>query len=211
MNEVVSASRSLGERVKGLLFEPSLPATKPQPAPQAQAPAIAGDDEAYRTLRQAALARPTEYTDLLGALSALRDVLPDGETRLNAALAVLHNKGVDLPMVLRALDVHKADLDTERHRFDEVAASEVSRGVSQPAERNQQLDANIAQRQQQLAALQAEIDQLNQQRAANADAIREAESRIVEVRARFDMAFKTVAAELEADRARLAARVQTRA
>ncbi|WP_374348401.1 hypothetical protein [Chitinimonas sp.] len=205
MNDVLTASRSLGERVRGLLFEPTLPNAAPTAAVADTPVAGAPDDEAYRSLRAATLARPTEYSDLLAALDALRTVLPEGELRLNAALALLRGRGIDLTMVLRALDVHMADLETERHRFNEVALAETATAVAQPQAALQQLDATLAQRLQQLSALQAEIDQLIARRADTAQAMQGAEQRIADTCARFEAACKAVAAELEADRARFAA------
>lgn len=195
----------LVSRMKGLLFEPEVTANPPSAAVPNLLPIPAPDDAAYAALRNATLARPTEYSDFLAALNAIAQVVVQEDMRFNAALAILRGKGATPAALLRALDVHLADLESERGRFKELAAAELAQQVDGPRQTCAELDATIAGRREEMARIEGTIRQLEAQQQALESNAQAAVGRIAAAEQQFLAASDVLQQQLANDRARLAA------
>lgn len=193
----------LVSRVKGLLFETDLmPAPVAAPITDA-APASVADNAAYEALRSATLARPTEYSDFLAALNAIREVIVQEDMRFNTALAVMRSKGAMPVTLLRALDVHLTDLDTECTRFRDLAAAEMVAMVEKPRQACAELASSIAQRREEIARIESNIRQLETQQQTLERGAQTALERIAHAEQQITAASAALRQQLATDRARI--------
>ena len=99
--------------------------------------------------------RKTAYTALLEAASKLTNVIPNETQRIQAAFAMISGDGRTLNNVIQSLDVHIADLESERMRFKATSDKQVS-------ERCGAKTLSATALRESIKASQAEIDQLTQ-------------------------------------------------
>jgi chromosome segregation ATPase len=186
--------------VKGAIFEET-PGDTTVPAPVAANPsnpsvptaAPTVDADMVTAIKKTTLARKTAYTALLEAADKLTNVIPDSNTRIKAAYAMVSGEQRTIDTIVNALDIHINDVDSEKARFaqqskslhdtdvaavrtqaDTLAATN-ARLQQQIAELNQQVNANaasIATLAQQADVRQQELDRAAAQFAASAQIVR---------------------------------------
>lgn len=158
-------------KVKGFLVEDENPQAKPQ-APQVAAPlgsaqpqagaAPVADDKFVQALRAAIKNRPTAFTALLATADKLASVIPDANMRLKAAYATMAGEGRDVRSVLQAIDVHTADLESQRMQFTRQAEDAMKVAIGAKQAELDTIDPSIGSAQQQIQALTAQIQALNE-------------------------------------------------
>jgi chromosome segregation ATPase len=181
------------DALKGLIFEtesgPQAPA-KPAPA----APTVSGsaptarpvDDQFVTALRNAIKARSSAFTALLATADKLSNVIPDSTMRLKAAFATLEGRG--LKEILGAIDVHAADLESQRMQFSRQAEDAMKREVGAKQAELDAIDPAIQVAQSQIEALSRQISSLNETIAQKSARKAELTTEIASETARFDTA-----------------------
>ncbi len=204
------------DKLKGFIFEEDTNTkTNQAPAPssssvstgtpvQASAPTI--DDEFVQALRAALKARSTAFTALLNNADKLSTVIPDANMRLRAAFQMLEGRG--LKEILGAIDVHSADLESQRMQFARQAEEASKSAIGSKQLELDTIDPAIQNAQQQIemltrniAALNETIAQKNSRKAELTIQISEENQRFESAKQRFETALTIVKSELEGQRA----------
>lgn len=206
-------------KLKGLIFEEdgqaaSKPAQPQVAAPLGAAPAAAGaapapaDDKFVQALRAAIKNRPTAFTALLSAADKLANIIPDANTRLKAAYATVAGEGRDVRSVLQAIEVHTADLESQRMQFNKQAEDAMRAEVGAKRAELDTIDPSISSSQQQIQALTAQITALNEaiaqktiRKSELAAQIATEEQRFAGAKQQFETALTIVQAELNGQKA----------
>lgn len=180
------------DALKGLIFETE---SGPRaPAKPAAAPTVSGsaptarpvDDQFVTALRNAIKARSSAFTALLATADKLSNVIPDSTMRLKAAFATLEGRG--LKEILGAIDVHAADLESQRMQFSRQAEDAMKREVGAKQAELDAIDPAIQVAQSQIEALSRQISSLNETIAQKSARKAELTTEIASETARFDTA-----------------------
>jgi predicted nucleic acid-binding Zn-ribbon protein len=163
-------------KLKGLIFEEDGSSKAPQ-QPQVATPigtspvaatpgavqaAPIADDKFVQALRSAIKSRQTAFTALLATADKLANVIPDANMRLKAAYATVAGEGRDVRSILQAIDVHTADLESQRMQFTRQAEDAMKIAVGSKQAELDTIDPSISSAQQQIQALTAQISSLNE-------------------------------------------------
>ena len=100
------------------------------------------------------------YTALLQAADKLVSIIPDPNTRLKAAFASVQGEGRGLREVIGALDVHVADLESQRMQFGQALAKQREAAVGVLQRELDGLKPANDTAAQQIQAMTAQIQQL---------------------------------------------------
>lgn len=204
------------DKIKGFIVEEDTSAT-PQVKPQVSTPigatpqtqsSSAGDDKFVQALRTAIKSRATAFTALLATADKLASVIPDANTRLKAAYATVAGEGRDVRSILQAIEVHAADLESQRMQFSKQAEDAMKVTVGSKRAELETIDPSIASAQQQVQSLQQQIQALNEAIAQKnirkgeltADIATE-EQRFNAAKQQFETALTIVRAELDSQKA----------
>lgn len=113
--------------------------TSPAPAPAAPAntapmgavpsTVVNTNNEFVTALRNAIKARQTAFTALLAAADKLANIIPDPITRLKAAFATVSGEGRGIREVLGAIEVHIADLESQRMQFSRALEGQKQQAI----------------------------------------------------------------------------------
>jgi chromosome segregation ATPase len=195
--------------VKGAIFEDAStnntmpPPVAAQPATGTPTVSVGVDVEMVNAIKKTTLARKTAYTALLEAADKMISVIPDGNTRLKAAYAMVAGEQRTIDTIVNALDVHISDVDGERLRFTQqtgqLMASEVETLKAQAAS----LDATTNQLRDQITSL---TQQVADNVAKSAALVTQATTRSVELEQaanKFAAAAQSVRSEFEQQRVSL--------
>lgn len=181
------------DALKGLIFEtksgPQAPAKPATAAPTVSGSAPAArpvDDQFVTALRNAIKARSSAFTALLATADKLSNVIPDSTMRLKAAFATLEGRG--LKEILGAIDVHAADLESQRMQFSRQAEDAMKREVGAKQAELDAIDPAIQVAQSQIEALSRQISSLNETIAQKSARKAELTTEIASETARFDTA-----------------------
>lgn len=202
------------QALKGMIFEdeagaPSKTAT-PQPvkqgAPVGTVSAAPVDDQFVTALRGAIKSRSSAFTALLATADKLANVIPDANMRLKAAFATLEGRG--LKEILGAIDVHAADLESQRMQFTRQAEDASKAAIGAKQVELDSIDPSIQVAQSQIEALTRQIgtltDSIAQKSARKAELTTEIASetaRFTSAKQQFDTALTIVKSELEGQKA----------
>ncbi len=206
-------------KLKGFIFEEDAnapaAAQAPATASTAQAPAKSAgashqaqvvDDEFVQALRGALKSRSTAFTALLNNADKLSSVIPDANMRLRAAFQMLEGRG--LKEILGAIDVHSADLESQRLQFARQAEEASKKAIGSKQAELDTIDPSIENAKQQIEALTRNIAALNDVIANNTARkteltiqINEENQRFEAAKQRFETALTIVKSELEGQRA----------
>ena len=141
--------------------KPAAPAAAPATQALGAAPStVAASNEFVTALRNAIKARSTVYTALLQAADKLVSIIPDPNTRLKAAFASVQGEGRGLREVIGALDVHVADLESQRMQFGQALAKQREAAVGVLQRELDGLKPANDTAAQQIQAMTAQIQQL---------------------------------------------------
>lgn len=159
-------------------------------------------------MRTAIKSRATAFTALLATADKLASVIPDANTRLKAAYATVAGEGRDVPSILQAIEVHAADLESQRMQFSKQAEDAMKATVGSKRAELETIDPSIASAQQQVQSLQQQIQALNEAIAQKnirkgeltADIATE-EQRFNAAKQQFETALTIVRAELDSQKA----------
>lgn len=159
--------------IKGAIFEEdpnakAQPAIVPPPtaaapaapvtAGQATSPAISSENaEMIDVIRKATLGRKTAYTALLEAANKLANVIPDANTRIKAAYAMVGGEQRTAETIIGAIDIHISDVDAEQRRLAAQLETSAMAQVNKLRDQANQLTEANADRQRQIEALQKQI------------------------------------------------------
>lgn len=203
------------DKIKGLIVEDEGQPQAKQPqvsapigaAPSASAAPVA-DDKFVQALRTAIKNRPTAFTALLSTADKLASVIPDAATRLKAAYATVAGEGRDVRSILQAIEVHAADLESQRMQFSKQAEDAMKVAIGAKKAELDTIDPSIASAQQQLVALQQQMQSLNEAIAQKnirkgelAAEIATEEQRFSAAKQQFETALTIVRAELDGQKA----------
>ncbi len=199
------------EKIKGFVIQEDNPQTpKPaqtaaaQAAPQNGAPVQAPvvDDQFVLALRNAIKARSSAFTALLITADKLANVIPDSNMRLKAAFATMEGRG--LKEILGAIDVHAADLESQRMQFARQAEDAMKREIGSRQAELDTVDPSIQGAQTQIETLSRQIAALNdviaQKSTRKAELIAEITvetTRFNTAKQQFETALTVVKSELE--------------
>jgi chromosome segregation ATPase len=203
--------------VKGAIFEDSVPANQPATVP-ANTPVLpagsvatsvpTAQSEMIATIRNTTLARKTAYTALLEAADKMISIIPDVNTRLKAAYAMVGGEQRTVNTIIQALDVHISDVDGEKGRFAQFTQQQYANEVESVRTQAANLTADTQRIQQQIA-------ELNQQVATNTNRVAElnqqADTRQRELDSavsQFNASAQVVRSEFEQQRSSLATILQ---
>ena len=205
------------DKIKGLIVEdegqPQVQAKQSQvSAPIGAAPsagvAPVADDKFVQALRTAIKNRPTAFTALLSTADKLASVIPDAATRLKAAYATVAGEGRDVRSILQAIEVHAADLESQRMQFSKQAEDAMKVAIGAKKAELDTIDPSIASAQQQLVALQQQMQSLNEAIAQKnirkgelVGEIATEEQRFSAAKQQFETALTIVRAELDGQKA----------
>lgn len=204
------------DKIKGFIVEEdtsAAPQVKPQvsapigSAPQTQSTSV-GDDKFVQALRTAIKSRATAFTALLATADKLASVIPDANTRLKAAYATVAGEGRDVRSILQAIEVHAADLESQRMQFSKQAEDAMKATIGSKKAELDTIDPSITSAQQQVQSLQQQIQALNEAIAQKnirkgeltADIATE-EQRFNAAKQQFETALTIVRAELDSQKA----------
>ena len=206
------------DKIKGFIVEDDASAgavapAKPQVnapigvAPQSHATGVA-DDKFVQALRAAIKSRATAFTALLATADKLASVIPDANTRLKAAYATVAGEGRDVRSILQAIEVHAADLESQRMQFSKQAEDAMKATIGSKKAELDAIDPSIASAQQQVQSLQQQIQALNEAIAQKnirkgelAADIATEEQRFNSAKQQFETALTIVRAELDSQKA----------
>ena len=143
----------------------------------ANIPAASGlNQEMLLMLKKVVENRKTPFTALNEMIDRLAAVPMDDNTRLQAAIASITSDGSrNLDSIIKSIDLHIRDLESEANRFNVTAESKMKTGISslqsaatqlrESAETNRSMVASLTEK---IAALQSEIA-TSEQKAAELD------------------------------------------
>lgn len=179
-------------------------------APVAAAPGVAApvDDKFVQALRTAIKNRPTAFTALLAAADKLASIIPDSNTRLKAAYATVAGEGRDVRTILGAIEVHAADLESQRMAFTKQAEDAARAAIGAKQAELDSIDPSIASAQSQIESLTRQIQSLNdtiaQKSARKAELtadIANENARFAGAKSQFETALTIVKSELDGQKA----------
>lgn len=198
--------------VKGAIFEET-PTNAPIPAPVAAQPtgthtsvtpvSVGADPEMVSAIKKTTLARKTAYTALLEAADKMTTIIPDSNTRIKAAYAMVAGEQRTVDTIVNALDVHISDVDGERMRFTQQTSQLFANEVETLKAQAASLDATNEQLRNQIASL---TQQVTDNAAKSATLLAQATTRNTELEqaaARFTVAAQQVRSEFEQQRVSL--------
>jgi chromosome segregation ATPase len=134
-----------------------------QPTSTAYAVNSQYDPDMIAALQKVIASRKTPYTALVEAADKLKQFIPDDVTRFKAAYAQIAGDGVrTVGNIASAIDVHINDLNGEQMRFKQSSDAQVNSKVGNLRSTVESIVSQNAQRQQQIANLQAQIATMNQ-------------------------------------------------
>ena len=204
------------DKIKGLIVEDDSPKAATPAGPQVTAPlgaspaaaAPIADDKFVLALRTAIKSRSTAFTALLATADKLASVIPDAATRLKAAYATVAGEGRDVRSILQAIEVHAADLESQRMSFTKQAEDAMRTAVGAKKAELDTIDPSITSAQQQVQALQQQIQALNETIAQKGirkgeltGEIATEEQRFAAAKQQFETALTIVRAELDSQKA----------
>lgn len=181
-------------------------------APMGSAPSITVNNNEFVTaLRNAIKARTSAFTALLQAADKLMNIIPDPNTRLKAAFASVSGEGRGLREVLGAIDVHVADLESQKMQFQHAMEAQKQTALGTLQNELSAIAPANESAQQQIAAMNQQIQQLQQMMATNNQRALELNGQISAEGARFtattqqfESAMLTVRSELDGQRVAIA-------
>lgn len=160
--------------------------------------------------------RPTAYSGLADAISALSDIPMDEATRYRSSFAVLRKtQQRTVEQIVQAIDVHLSVLASEQARFAAQAKSAQESDVAAREDEIKSLQAAVEEGGQQIAKLRADTDALVRQiqddlgakQARAAQLAREVEQKsraFAQTRVNFEQASAQVKATLDGARQKVA-------
>lgn len=159
--------------------------------------------EFVTAIRKVVLSRNTALTQLLTAADKLTAIIPDANTRFQAAFKMTGD-GRSPKQVADAVDIHLADVDGEEARFKQAIDAKVVAEVGGAERKAQSCQAGIEANTAQVQQLQARIVELTTQiggfQQDQAQALGEAATKRAEIEqaaAQFKMAAQVVKQELQ--------------
>lgn len=206
------------DKIKGAIFEadgttpaaaPAAPNTSalgaPQPTVAAPALVATTDNKFVEALRGAIKNRSTAFTQLLTNADKM-SVIPDTTMRLKAAFQMLEGRG--LKEILGAIEVHAADLESQRMAFTRQAEDAAKQAISAKQIELDSIDPSIQSAQAQIEALTKQIGTLNdsiaQKSARKAELTAEIATenqRFASAKTQFETALTIVKSELDGQKA----------
>lgn len=140
------------------------PAAPANTAPMGQAPStvVNSNNEFVTALRNAIKARQTAFTSLLAAADKLAGIIPDPITRLRAAFATVSGEGRGIREVLGAIEVHIADLESQRMQFTRALEGQKQQAIGTLQHELDSLKPANESALQQIQSMTEQIGQLQQ-------------------------------------------------
>lgn len=142
-------------------------------------------------------------TELTDTLTTLEDVVTDETKRYETALKFLKKKGVSITDVVGDLDSCIGALEAKDREFRNQLQDQFKKKVGSRQEAVQGFTDSIATKQAQIESLQSEINQARSQRDEAQRGITEEQSKLDLVTERFSIAYKSIRAVVEAQRAKI--------
>lgn len=169
---------------------------------------VSVNNEYLTLLRNAIKARSTAFTALVANADKLANVIPDSAMRLKAAFEMVKGDGRGLKEIMGAIDVHLADLESQRMQFGAAMTrqKQTAIGVLQSefdslAPANQTAASQIQALQQQIAALQETMNRNTSRAAELQSQITTEGMRFTTAEQQFETALQIVKTELEGQKA----------
>lgn len=211
------------DRLRGALFEdnesseplPPSPLLQAQPqaapAPSAtvvsfpQSPHGAVDPRIKAELEESiAGANQMSYTEFVNFLNAMSSI-PDEGTRYRAAIAASGAKGFNAAEIIRGLDVILQTLAQEEREFTATLPQQLQEKVGTRESELKTIDQTVHDKTAQIAALQAEIQQLTARKGTVSAAIESERAKIGDISKRFTATVAAEKSRYEAEKQRIGA------
>lgn len=216
-NKLTQVGEKLGvvETVEVSEEEEATPATPSKPATAAAVTASkpAAVDQAKLTeLDQAAKKQLGEAMQKAGAalveelsdlLDSLTDAIPDEKSRYTAALKILIKKGNPIGAILQDFDKCIGALEEDDRVFVGQLKAQFDKRVGSRTQAVADYDSQIATKQGQIQKLTDEIAEIVLQRDDAQKSITEEQTKLNQVQERFEMAYRALRSEVEAQRAKI--------
>lgn len=158
--------------------------------------------------------RPTPYTTLRENADAMAEALPDENSRIRAAFAMLKKSGTPAAQVVSSIDLHVRDIEGEKQNFSTASKQAVDRKAGSLRseadallQSNQGDEATIAQLQAQIQQLQSRSLERAASAAAKQHEAAQAEADIQAKTTQFLAAADTVITELNMQKTQLSAMI----
>ena len=130
------------------------------------------DTDMLNTLNGVISKRTSAYTTLITQAENLRDEIPDDGKRIRIAFKTIGG-GRTAGDVIKALDVHIADVERERLNFAALTQNQISANAGKARTEASQLTSQNESNAQTVAALTQQIAKLQEQISSNAQRIQE--------------------------------------
>ena len=212
---------NLGAKLHDLVMEPDTnKPVKPDPVKATTGPSAPSgqaftattttpiNNQYVDALRAVIKNRSTALTALTAAAEKLVNVIPDPTVRLKAAFEMVKGDGRGVKELLDAINVHAADLESQKLQFGRAMEQESQKAVGVLQAESDGLSSGIQTAQQQIQSLQAQLTQLNNlistntaRRAEIAGQISGEKARIDTNAQQFETALSIVKNELAGQRA----------
>lgn len=201
------------DKIKGLIVEDDAPKSAAPAAPVSTtlggaASVAPANDEFVQALRASIKGRATAFTALLSAADKLAAIIPDATMRLKAAFATVSTEGRGVKEVLAAIEVHAADLESQRLQFDTAAEKAKSLAVNGLQAELDALGPSSAAAQSQIDGMARQIQQMQELLGRNAarsteltTLIAQETTRFLSSKQQFEAALGTVKRELDGQKA----------
>lgn len=167
---------------------PAAPAVNTAPMGQAPSVTVNNNNEFVTALRNAIKARQTAFTALLAAADKLAGIIPDPTTRLKAAFATVSGEGRGIREVLQAIDVHIADLESQRLQFTRAMDGQKQSAIGTLQAELDSLKPSNDSAAAQIQSMQQQIQSLQELMANNNTRAGELSAKIATEGARFTTA-----------------------
>lgn len=140
-----------------------------------------------------------DYLEFRNALQSLEKVNPDEITRYKSALAMAQSMGANTPGLIQSAQHYLTVLGQEQNKFEAVLAKQTKAQVDDRVAMSQNLQKDIALRNQQIAQLQQEIDKTKQKLQQLEQELGEAQSKMEFTRNGFIASYQTVVQQIQKD------------
>lgn len=183
----------------------------------APAAAVVSQDNTFiELLRKVIKSRSTAFTALLDAADKLSSIIPDPTTRLKAAYATVASEGRGLKEMLGAIDAHNSDLEANKMSFTRSLETQRTAALSALESEKAALEASAKTSAEQIAAMQQQIQHLQQLISTNttraieiSTKIQAEEARFATTAQQFETALVIVRQELEGQRSAIGSTLTT--
>lgn len=153
--------------------------------------------EMVNDLQNAVQARTTAYTTFAQGLKVQESAIPDTRMRYTVVANFMKSSGLDAAKLIGAIQVHKADLDTEQQKFASNIQSKRDTAVAKPTQAIQGLLEQQQRDEDQIRQIQENMHAREDTIRAKQQEIAAAEASITNVETTFNLALTAVQVYLD--------------